>query len=300
MEYIPLYTDFLKKHTHLKRPLSIVVDCSNGATGKILEDLLPKLGLASFEIVNKNPDPEFSAHGPNPLEKGAMDQLSKRVVEKKADFGVAFDADGDRAFFVDEKGMVHPSFVIAALLFTQAKPPFVADELVYQALKSMRMFHDEDLRPSRVGVFFIKQVMKDLQASTGAEFSGHFYFKDFFGADSGIFAMLKVLATLSHQNQTLSAFAASLPQHVIKNDSISITGKDWNKIERTIKEKYEKLADSGQQSLEIETREGITIRTQKGWLNARPSNTEPILKFFSGADTDHAASELLEEIKKLV
>jgi phosphomannomutase len=293
-DYIELYTDFLASHAEIKKPLSIVTDSSNGVTGMILKELLPKLGLSDVTLINDNPDPEFSAHGPNPLASGALDELTKTVVEKKADLGVAFDADGDRAFFVDEKGTVLPSFITAALLFKHLPPPYVADELVYQAHHHMKLFSRSELHPSKVGVFFIKQVMKVKQATAGAEFSGHFYFKDFFGADSGLFAMIKVLSILSTLPQSLSEFAASLPPHCIKNEDLNIDGKNWLEIQNKIMEAYS-LED-----VTIERREGITLQLKNGWVNIRPSNTEPILRIYAGAETKKEAGALVEEIKRFV
>jgi phosphomannomutase len=294
MDYISLYTDFIKKHTELKRPLSIVCDSSNGATGKILQKLLPELGLKDFTLINDTPDPEFPAHGPNPMLPGVLDELGKIVVAKKADFGVAFDADGDRAFFVDEKGNVLSSIAIGALLFRHSAAPFVADELVYQAHHHMKLFRHQELHPSRVGVFFIKQVMKQIQATTGAEFSGHFYFKDFFGADSGIFTMIRVLSILSNIPQTLSEFITTLPPHVVKNIDLKIEGKNWEEIQKKIIETY-KFKEAV-----IEHREGVTLQLPTGWVNIRPSNTEPIIRIYAGAETEAASDALVEELKALI
>ena len=294
MDYISLYTDFLKKHADMKRPMSVVCDSSNGATGKILERLLPELGLKDFTLINANPDPEFPAHGPNPLLPGVLDQLSNVVLEKKADFGVAFDADGDRAFFVDEKGTILSSISIGALLFRYSKAPFVADELVYQAHHHMKLFKHQELHPSRVGVFFIKQVMKQIQATTGAEFSGHFYYNDFFGADSGIFTLIRMLSILSTIPETLSEFCASLPAHIVKNIDLKIEGKNWDELKKKIIEIYT-LKEAV-----IEQREGITIQMPNGWVNIRPSNTEPILRIYAGAENEAASDALVEEIQALV
>ena len=99
MDYVSKYAEFLKKHIDIRRPIKIVCDVSNGTTGIVLERLV---GIPNMELVliNATPDPEFPTHGPNPLAPGATDMLSQKVLEVKADFGVAFDADGDRAFFV--------------------------------------------------------------------------------------------------------------------------------------------------------------------------------------------------------
>ncbi len=301
MDFIQLYTDFLVKNSNIKRKLSIVCDGSNGSTGKILQVLLPKLGLSKYKLINEDPDPEFHAHGPNPLLPGVLDDLGKTVIDQKADFGIAFDADGDRAFFVDETGRTLPSFIIAALLFQNAKPPFVADELVFQALKAMKIFSDKDLQPSRVGVFFVKQKMREISATTGAEFSGHFYYKDFFGADSGLFTLVRVLSILSSltsektgNNVTLSEFADSLPPHSVTNDDLKIEGKDVKAISEKVIEYYKAKGAT------IEDREGVTVCFSDKWLNVRASNTEPVLRFYAGGPTAEVAKALIEEAKELI
>lgn len=292
MDYVNLYTDFLKGYAKIGRPLSVVCDSSNGATGAILRKLLPGLGLASFALMNDDPDPDFPAHGPNPLLPGVLDSLSKAVVEKKADLGVAFDADGDRAFFVDEKGAVVPSFAIVALMAKDIKPPYVADELVFQALRSLRLFSDSELYPSRVGVYFIKEKMREVGGNLGGEFSGHFYFNDFFGSDSGIFSLVTVLNALSKEGRSLSEFAASLPRHAVANDDLNIAGKDWTVIQQRILDAYS--TDT------IERRDGISIVRPESWVSIRPSNTEPILRFYAGAPTLDEAKSLIGEIKAFV
>lgn len=292
MNYTDIYIDFLLKHAEIKKPLKIVADASNGATGQILTELLPKLGLKNFVILSGQPDPEFPDHGPNPLLPGVLNKIKVEVLKQQADLGVAFDADGDRAFFVDDTGVVQPSFITAALLFKYSQPKFVADELVYQALNHMKLF-GEDLQPSKVGVFFVKQKMREISATTGAEFSGHFYFKDFFGADSGIFALIQILNIISKNNILFSNFAKNLPKHEVRNEDINIAGKDWQSIQEKI------ITAHTAKGNKIEYCEGITIQLPEGWVNIRPSNTEPVLRFYAGAETKETALAIIADIKQL-
>lgn len=293
MDYPKLYIDFLRKQAEIKKPLKLVCDSSNGATGPILKKLLPELGLAEYTLINDNLDPDFKAHGPNPLLFGATDQLVAKVKEKKADLGAIFDADGDRVFFIDNLGNSLPSFVIASLLFKNRKPLFVCDELIYLALRSMNLFTNREIYPSRVGFIFIRQKIKELTATTGAEFSGHFYFNELLGSDSGIFAMICLLKLLSESPRSLSDLAAELPNHSIENEDLPISGKIWNDIEDKIINRY---AGKG---ADIERRDGITIQTIEGWANVRLSNTEPLVRLYTGSKTEKGAVKLLSDLKSL-
>lgn len=293
-DYISIYIDFLKKHSEIKKPITLVCDASNGSTGVILDKLLPQLNLKSYKIIAGNPDPEFPEHGPNPLLPGVLDKLCEEVKKNKADLGVAFDADGDRSFFVDETGTVIPSYALAGILFKGEKPPYVADELVYRALDSMNLFPKTELFASKVGVYFIKNKMKEVGATTGAEFSCHLYFKDFFGADSGLFALIRMLNIVSGEEAGISHLVNSFPKHFVANIDLSIAGKDWNAIQEKVVKYYE---DKGAR---IERLEGISIIFNDRWLNVRPSNTEPLLRLYGGSPSLESTQAMLEEIKNLV
>lgn len=288
-----LYADFLKDHINLKRPLTVVADASNGTAGIILKALgtVPNLNLI---LINDTPDSDFPAHGPNPLLAGATDQAAKAVVENKADLGVVFDADGDRAFFVDEKGRFIPAYITATILFEHSKPPFVAEELVYKCLEHMGITKKTDIRPSRVGTYFVKQILKQATGTIGAEYSGHYYFKDFFNTDSGIFTMISLANNLSSLDMSISAYIESLPKHATSNEDIKLGDKAWPDIEAAIRKEYTK------DGVTFETREGLTIDFGDRWINIRRSNTEPLLRFFAGATTEKEAADLIASVKKLV
>lgn len=185
MDYFKLYAGFLEKSFSLEKKLKVIADCSNGTSGLALKELgaIPNLELI---LINDNPDPEFPAHGPNPLKEGSTKQLAEKVVKQGADFGAAFDADGDRAFFIDEKGEILSSFMIAVLLFKHRRAPFVTDELVYKSLEHLGVFKNGEVLRSKIGTFNVKSLLREKGASTAAEYSGHYYFDDFFKNDSGI------------------------------------------------------------------------------------------------------------------
>jgi phosphomannomutase len=293
MNYITKYAEFLKKHADVKRPLKIVCDVGNGMTGIVLEKLIdiPNMELV---LINETPDPEFPAHGPNPLADGATKTLSQKIVEVSADFGVAFDADGDRAFFVDNKGELLPSFIIAAIWFSHSKPPFVADELDYLSLTTTNIFKKQDIVPSHVGTIFIKDAMQKNKALFGAEFSEHFYFREFFGCDSGIFSMIYTAKILSRQKETLAELHSKFLLQYLANTNIALKNTTWNKVLDILKKETKPITKT---SFE---REGLTIITENGWINARPSNTEPTIRVSVGATTKEIAEHDMDFVTKII
>ena len=293
MDYISKYADFIKSHTDIKRPLKIVCDGSNGTTGIVLERLV---GIPNLELIfiNTNPDPEFSAHGPNPLIAGATNMLSIKVLDAGADFGVAFDADGDRAFFVDNEGKLLPSFITAAIWFGHSTPPFVADELAYLSLTTSGIFNAQNIIPSRVGAIFIKEAMQKNNAILGAEFSGHFYFKDFFGLDSGIFSMIYTANIISQQDKPLAQLHRELSKQVLVNTDIKLQKTTWEKVKEEVKKQTTSITKN------IFEREGLTLLTENGWINTRSSNTEPLVRISVGAPTKEIADQNMLIITNIV
>ncbi len=293
MDYTQIYADFLKTHIALKRPLKIVCDCSNGPTGMVLQKLIniPNLELI---IINDNLDGDFPAHGPNPLVEGASDQASQKVLETGADFAVIFDADGDRAFFVDNKGQFMLSFMTTILLFKNREGGFVSDELVFQSLKHMKVFPEGTVHPSKVGSVFVKTKLQEIFGSTGAEFSGHYYFKDFFGADSGIFTMIQVANTVASLSSSISDFVATLPPQVLSNNEIKLGSLKWDEVQKKIESHY-----SGK-NVGMTYLDGLTLDFGTTWLCIRPSNTEPILRVIGGSSNQEELDRIVEEVKALI
>lgn len=293
MDYIAKYTEFLKKHVDLKRQLKVVCDSSNGTTGIVLEKLI---GVQNLELtlINAIPNPEFPAHGPNPLAEGATNILSEKVIETGADFGVIFDGDGDRAFFVDNKGKAVPSFVIANLLFKDSAPLFASDELVYMSLTENSLISGEDIIPTHAGSIFIKEAMRENDANIAAEFSGHFYFKEFFGIDSGIFSLIKIANILSRQDKSLSEINNSISQKYLVNIDMKPGVKSWVDVVGEIKIATEKIAK------ETSERDGITITTENGWMNVRSSHTEPLIRITAEAKTKEIADEYIALLTKAI
>lgn len=283
------YANFLKGFVDIKRPLKVVFDATNGPTGLIVTDVFAG-SPTEIILINNEIDPDFKAHSPNPLLPGAADSCIKAILEHNADLGVISDADGDRAFFLDEKGEMIPACFITELLGKNFTPPFVVDELVYESLRFLDLMPPSDLIPSRIGAYFIKKVIKEGNYTFGAEYSGHYYFKDFFGLDSGLFATLAVLNSISRMDMPISRWKESFGEHEIATIEISTEGKDMPRLLSSLEDKYGKIAKK------VEHRDGVTFIFDNFWANIRGSNTEPILRIVAGGNTSmHAKLKEIEE-----
>lgn len=290
MNYFKIYADFLKKFLKVKRPLSVVLDAFNGAGGIAAKEIFADYPLVQLTTINDLPDGNFSAHGPNPLLAGALQELCQKVVQRKTDLGVAFDADGDRALFVDNLGRVVPAYVIAYLIFQNRQPPFVVDEPLFKIFQYLKIIDLKNIISSRVGYAFIRAMMRQTNASSTAEYSGHYCFEETFQADSAMFAFIQVLNNLSFQKQTSAEFYDSLPPFAVGMENFKLKETtDWLAIRKKI------ISQFGGKAKEIAERDGLTFDFGESWLNVRLSNNEPLLRFTAGAKTSNVVAELLKE-----
>lgn len=213
--YIKEYAEFLNGFLHDDaRALDVVFDCSNGSTGQVVQAL--RLQAASdrrhgrWIFLNEMPDGNFPNHAPDPLHAGAMDALQKKVISDRAAVGVIFDADGDRAVFVDERGRFVSQDAVAYLLLWFLRPKrFVTDMNAGWIIK--RQPFGAECIESKTGHYFVKQAMREHRAAFGYEGSGHYYFKDFFFCDSGIMTAINVLNAVARLPYRLSEFVDLLP-----------------------------------------------------------------------------------------
>ena len=307
MNYIELYVKFLKKFLKPKRMLRVVFDCSNGSTGMVLRELtkFTKLNFVNFVLINEKPDGRFPAHGPNPMAEGAMDQMSKVVRREKADLGVIFDADGDRAFFMDKKGNLIDPDCVAYFLMREFKPPYVVDVRSGWILRKSPQLSSENIHPelveglsklitSKVGHLFIKEAMRKNKASFGAEYSGHYYFKDFFYADSGILAAIFMMNIVS-RFESISYEILKLPKYYrLLETNFRLSDKSYEAQLRKICGVYEKRAES------ISWLDGLTLEFGDWWMNLRASNTEPLLRLNMEAVSESILNKNFSEIVKIL
>lgn len=297
--YHDLYAAFLLKQLSLKRAMRIVADVSDGTVGLVLsamQRLIEKKKIPlEILILNGEPNGEFPAHGPSPLAHGATDELRKRVVAQEADCGFIFDSDGDRIMCVDERGGEMPADAIAILLSRAISGTVVVDPRAGYLLRDALKEQGRKVIISRVGHAFIKQVMKQSGAKFGAEFSGHYYFKKFFGADGGLFTMMMLFSALSRLSTPVSQWLASFPP-IARSGEINFKLAPGTKEHamHLIEERYMEKA------LEVDKLDGLKMVFADAWFLVRPSGNEDLLRLLIEAKSEKAMKALVGDISKII
>jgi phosphomannomutase len=271
------YADYMK---HLvpdlagMRPLKVVVDAGNGMGGLTVPVVFTGLPLDTTDLYFEL-DGSFPHHEANPIDPANLVDLQAKVREVSADLGLAFDGDADRCFVVDERGeIVSPSTLTALIAVRElAREPgstIIHNLITSRAVPEIVRAHGGTPVRTRVGHSFIKAEMARTGAIFGGEHSGHFYFRDFWNADSGMLAALHTLAALGGQDGTLSALLSTYNPYAASGE-INSTVKDQAATIARIKEKYA--------GLEQDELDGLTVTSPEGWwFNVRASNTEPLLR----------------------
>ncbi|SFE25525.1 phosphomannomutase [Actinopolyspora alba] len=259
------------------RPLKIVVDAGNGMAGhtvpSVFDGLPVELVPMYFEL-----DGTFPNHEANPLEPANLVDLQAKVREVGADAGLAFDGDADRCFVVDAAGEPVSPSAITALVATRelAKEPGAA--VIHNLITSKavpEIVTEQGGKPvrTRVGHSFIKQTMAETGAIFGGEHSAHYYFRDFWRADSGMLAALHVLAALGGQSGSLADLMASYTRYAASGE-VNSTVDDPSARMRAVIETFR-----NRNGARIDELDGLTVELSDGsWFNLRPSNTEPVLR----------------------
>ena len=293
-KYIKKYAGFLGEYFSINEPVRVIFDCSNGTTGPVLKELVKKNNLIEAYFINDEPDGLFPGHGPDPLMEGSMDNLRAEVSEKQADLGVIFDGDGDRVLFTDNKSSVLDArdvFYILAPLFDE---PYVVD--VSMGKRPMEwLLPSAKIIESKTGRYFLEEIIRLNDIDFGAERSGHFYFRDFFHADSGIFAAVLILNRVSElkmDGKTLAELRESIPKIYFSVRNFSI-----NEKKKAIKS-IEKYFGGG--NINTNNLDGLTVEGDSFWLNIRPSNTEPLLRLNLAAKTEEELKEREREILNIL
>lgn len=290
--FVGEYATFLKKFLRAEASeLLVVFDCSNGAAGPIIERLFP-----DSIILNGRPDGNFPNHAPDPLHKGSMDALQKKVVSEHASIGIIFDADGDRAFFVDDKGRTVDPDAIAYLLLWSLRPKRFISDLKTGWLIRQHPFAAKRIE-SRTGHYFIKQAMRKQDASFGHEESGHYYFKHFFHCDSGLMAAVEVLNAVAKLPYRLSDFVDLLPK-TYKTPEINflVPFDSHDALLERIEQTYAIRA------IRSSRLDGISFEFSDPawWFNVRFSNTEPLARLNMEAREKRVYDEELEKLTELL
>ena len=300
VDLLPGYAEYLKKLVDLSaiRPLTVVVDAGNGMAGytvpKVFEGLPITVIPLYFEL-----DGTFPNHEANPIEPENLRDLQRAVVEHHADIGLAFDGDADRCFVVDERGQVVSPSVLTALIGVRelAREPgatVIHNLITSRAVPEIIAEHGGTAVRTRVGHSFIKAEMARTGAVFGGEHSGHFYFRDFWFADTGMLAALHMLAALGGQPRPLSQLMAEYARY---HASGEINSQVADQAEATARVKQ---AFAGRPGVRTDELDGLTVATGDWWFNLRPSNTEPLLRLNVEAGSEAAMAALRDEVLGIV
>ncbi|MER7565585.1 phosphomannomutase/phosphoglucomutase [Streptomyces sp. NPDC097941] len=281
------------------RPLKVVVDAGNGMGGHTVPTVFAGLPLDTvpmyFEL-----DGTFPNHEANPLDPANIVDLQKRVREEDADLGIAFDGDADRCFVVDEHGdPVSPSAVTALVASRELARHGGKGTVIHNLITSWsvpEVVEENGGTPvrTRVGHSFIKAEMARTGAIFGGEHSAHYYFKDFWNADTGMLAALHVLAALGGQEGPLSSLVAQYDRYVGSGEINSTVADQAGRLE-AIKTAYE-----GQEGVQLDELDGLTITTPDWWFNVRPSNTEPLLRLNAEARDEATMTKVRDEVLAVI
>jgi phosphomannomutase len=294
------YASHLKKLVDLSaiRPLKVAVDAGNGMAGhtvpKVFEGLPITVVPLYFEL-----DGTFPNHEANPIDPQNLRDLQRAVIDSGADIGLAFDGDADRCFVVDERGAVVSPSVLTALIAVRelAREPGAAviyNLITSRAVPEIITEHGGIPIRTRVGHSFIKARMAETGAVFGGEHSGHFYFRDFWYADSGMLAALHVLAALGEQDAPLSHVLAGYGRYVATGE---INSEVADQAGATARVRAEFASRPGVTSDELD---GLTITGDGWWFNLRPSNTEPLLRLNLEASDEDTMLGLRDEVLGIV
>ncbi len=298
------YAAYLRKLVDLSgsRPLKVVVDVGNGMGGHTVPTVFGAIPGLPIDVVPMyfELDGSFPNHEANPLDPKNIVDLQARVREEGADAGLAFDGDADRCFVVDERGEpVSPSAITALVAVRELeKEPggtIIHNLITSKGVPEIVAEHGGKPVRTRVGHSFIKAEMARTGAIFGGEHSAHYYFRDFWRADTGMLAALHVLAALGEQTGPLSELTAEYSRYAASGE-INSTVDD--QVARMIAVKD---AFSARDGVEIDELDGLTVQLPGGgWFNLRPSNTEPLLRLNVEAADAEAVRALTEDVLAIV
>lgn len=291
------YRAHLLKFADAIKPQTVAVDAGNGVMGAFLPKLFEKLPCELIPLYFE-PDGNFPNHEANPLEPKNMADVVACVKDNAADLGVAYDGDGDRAMFADEKGEIIPADFVTAMLCSSMLEREAGATIIYD-LRSSWVCKEEIERHggtalmSRVGHSFIKQTMREHKAIFAGELSGHFYFRDIYYTDNAEMAMLSVLTLLAKTGKKLSELVAPFRKYYASGEiNFEVDDK-----EAKITAVRETFSEGATQVLDLD---GLSVIHEDWWCNVRPSNTEPVLRLNLEARTATKRDEMRERVEAVL
>jgi len=298
-EIIDEYIKFVTGRVKLKKKLKVVLDTGNAVCTLTAPEILENLGCEVVTI-NKELDGRFPNRSPDPTEEALL-VLSQVVLKERADLGIAFDGDGDRVAFVDEKGrymssgnLTIPIFA-SAILKTNRNSKIVFDVCCSNVVGEIIKVNGGIPLVNRVGRAYIRKRMLEEGAIFGGEHSNHLFFSDIFGFDDGVFAGIKMVELLSNSEKNLSNFVDAIPvypsipvKEIVCADNVKFD------VMKNLKKRFSSL---GYKMVDLD---GVKIVNGDGWVLIRPSNTLPVIKINSEAKTMMKAKELFNFAENIV
>jgi phosphomannomutase len=294
-----LFPENAFSRTFLDRPIKIAIDAGNGMGGHTAPAVMAEIS-AVVDGIYFDLDGTFPNHEANPIDAKNLVDLQKLVKDKNADIGLAFDGDADRCFLVDELGnLVSPSALTALIAERELKNNPGAS-IIYNLICSRsvpEVIKENGGTPlrSRVGHSYIKKMMAENKAIFGGEHSGHFYFKDFWNADSGMLAALHAIAALLEEQKPLSELMKRFNRYSLSgeiNTRVSDQRAAIELIESSIKQSVP--------NVEYDHLDGLTASTSEWTFNVRPSNTEPLLRLNVEARTKEEMLRIQDLVLRLI
>lgn len=280
------------------RPLTIVIDAGNGMAGYTAPAIFARLNCTVIPLFFEL-DGSFPNHEANPIDPRNLRDLQKAVKKHKADLGLAFDGDADRCFLVDENGIAINPSDLTSLIAHRELIKFPGSTIIYNLISSRAV--PEVIKEnggiglrSRVGHSYIKALMAESGAIFGGEHSGHFYFKEFWRADSGALAALHAIAALGESKKSMSKIMAPY-QRYVSSGEINSTVTDAENALLRVEQTFSKRS-----GVEIDLLDGLSVIGDTWWFNLRPSNTEPLLRLNVEAKSAGAMGTLRDEVLSII
>jgi phosphomannomutase len=297
-DLLPAYANYLHSLVDLTgiRRLRVVADAGNGMAGYTLPAVL---GGDDLELIGLflDLDGSFPNHPPNPLEPENLLDAQEAVRHHAADLALVFDGDADRCFIIDERGEVVNPSAITAMIASQelAREPgatIVCNKITSRVVPEVVSAEGGKIVISRVGHTFVKAAMAEHNAIFGGEHSAHYYFRDFWGADTGMLAALHVLAAAGHSDRPLSKLVARFERYAASGEINTFVSDQQMIMDRVAVA----FAGRGEQ----DRLDGLTVAGPDWWVNVRPSNTEPLLRLNVEAATPETMEALRDETLGLI
>jgi phosphomannomutase len=294
----PAYVDQVLSFVDVStiKPLKVVIDAANGMAGTMLPPVLERLPIESVRCYFE-PDGSFPNHEPNPLLPENREFIVRKTLEESADLGVAFDGDGDRCFFVDDTGEFVPGDFVTALFAEGVLEKEPGAKVIYDVRASRAVPDAIEAAGgvalmNRVGHAFIKARMRKEDAAFAGEVSGHYYFRDFSQADSGVVPFLLMLELISKRGRRLSEILEPLRSRYFITGELNTPVPDVALKLQELKERY---ADGRVSHLD-----GISVDFDYWHFNVRPSNTEPLLRLNLEATSEELMEQKRNEVLEVI